>query len=130
MIRFIKSRIVSFANAFTGLKDILSTEHNALVHAVCTLIVLLLSCWLALSSVEFILILMVIALVWITEAFNTVLEIVIDIASPEYCEAARRAKDIAAAGVLFAALLALAAGLFILLPHVINKLYAGFATAT
>ena len=113
---FLKDRIESFVNAFAGVKDILLTEHNAWIHAIFTLIVLYLSWWLRINSLRFIMILIFICLVWIAEAFNTVLELVIDIVSPQYCQAAQRAKDIAAAAVLFASLGALIAGLILLGP--------------
>jgi hypothetical protein len=60
--------------------------------------------------------------VWVAEAFNTVFEIVVDIASPQYSYAARRAKDIAAAAVLIASLGAVALGLVILGPPLLKKI--------
>ena len=113
---FIKARLESFKYAVVGLRDILKTEHNAWVHSVCTLGVMAMALWLRIDSQSLMLIVIVISLVWITEAFNTVFELVIDIVSPEYSETARRAKDIAAAAVLFAALTAFFAGIMILGP--------------
>jgi diacylglycerol kinase (ATP) len=124
-IEFLKNRIQSFRHAFAGLKDILTTEHNAKVHAVCTVIVLLLCFWVKLPFSDFVLIGIVISLVWIAEAFNTVLEIVIDIVSPEYTKAAKRAKDIAACAVLFAAIGAFITGIIILGPPALLKLGIG-----
>ena len=119
---FIENRIESFKNAFVGLKDILLTEHNAWIHAGFTIVILLMSCWLRIDFVKFILIIIVICLVWIVEAFNTVLEIVIDIVSPEYTKAAQRAKDIAAAAVLFASLGAFMTGIVLLGPPLLIRL--------
>ena len=118
---FVKARIKSIGYALAGLKDILKTEHNAWVHAFATVVVLLLSAWLRLDTIKLIIIIIFITLVWISEAFNTVLELVIDIVSPEYSETARRAKDIAATAVLIAALGAFAAGLIILGPPLLAK---------
>ena len=119
---FIQDRIESFKNAIVGLKDILLTEHNAWVHAVMTVFVLGLAWWLRIDHVHFILILIFICMVWVAEAFNTVLEIVIDIVSPQFNQAARRAKDIAAAAVLFASLGALIAGLVLMGPSLLARL--------
>lgn len=119
---FFEGRIKSIGYALAGLKDILKTEHNAWVHAVCTVVALSLAAWLHIGMVKFMIIIIVISLVWIAEAFNTVLELVIDIVSPEYCETARRAKDIAATAVLFAALGALVAGVIILGPPLLSRL--------
>ena len=60
-------------------------------------------------------------MVWITEAINTVLEIVIDIVSPRFSQPAKRAKDIAATAVLFASLGAFIAGCVILVPTFLIK---------
>lgn len=122
MIRFFKDRVQSFRHALRGIRDILVTEHNAKVHGVFTFAVLVISWWLNLESLQFLVVLIFIALVWITEAFNTVLEIVIDIVSPDYSNAAKRAKDIAAATVLFAAIGAVMAGLLIFIPALINRM--------
>jgi len=121
-IDFIKNRIRSFQFAFDGLRDILTTEHNAIVHSVFTVLALLLSFWLKISWMEFILIILVISLVWITESFNTVLEIVIDIVSPQYSDAARRAKDIAAAGVLISAVVSFIVGMMIFIPTLLSRM--------
>ena len=119
---FIKNRCESFKYAFEGLRDICKREHNAWVHICFTIIVLALSAWLQIDSVKFAFIIIVISLVWITEAFNTVLEIVIDIVSPQYTKAARRAKDIAAAAVLVASIGALICGVVLLGPPLFFKL--------
>jgi diacylglycerol kinase (ATP) len=119
---FIVSRIKSFYHAFAGLRDILSTEHNAWIHAVSTVISLSLAIWLRIDFMEFVLIIIVIILVWVAEAFNTVLEIVVNMVSPRYSKAAKRAKDIAAGAVLVAAIGAAAVGIFLLGPPLMAKL--------
>ncbi len=121
MKAFLIDRFRSFRHAFRGFRDILSTEHNAWVHAVFTVIVLGLSLWLGLDFEELALIVIAISLVWIAEALNTVLEIVIDIVSPEFTRPAQRAKDIAAAAVLTASLGALAIGCLLILPPLLAK---------
>lgn len=121
-LEFIKNRINSFKYAYAGLIDVMTTEHNAWVHATFTLLVLVACAWLQISFVEFALIIIVISLVWLAEAFNTVLEIVIDIVSPEYTEAARRAKDIAAGAVLVASIGAFITGLILLCPLIFKKI--------
>jgi diacylglycerol kinase len=118
---YVPSRIKSFGFALAGMRDILRTEHNARIHALFTLLVVLLASWLHIGEVQFTLIIIVITLVWITEALNTVFELVIDIVSPAYTETARRAKDIAAAAVLIASLGAFLTGIAILLPPLLAK---------
>ncbi len=120
--KFFSGRLKSFKYAFAGLKDILATEYNAWIHAVMTVVILSLSIWLRLDFVKFVLIIIVITLVWVAEAFNTVLEVIVNMVSPRYSEAARRAKDIAAGAVLVAAIGAAAVGVMLLGPLLIDKL--------
>ena len=53
------------------------------------------------------------------ECMNTALEAVVDLASPDYHELAKRAKDCAAGGVLVCALASVAVAAFVFLPKVI-----------
>jgi len=63
-----------------------------------------------------------IGLVMVGEAFNTALEAVVDLASPAVHPLARIAKDVSAAGVLIAAMLAAVTGLLVLGPRLIALL--------
>ena len=125
IIFFLKNRIQSFGFAIHGFADILRTQHNARIHAFCTIIVLFFSYWLQIQTSEFMFIVFAIISVWICESFNTVLEIVIDIVSPQYSVPAKRAKDIAAAAVLIASLGAVVIGCVILLPPLLIKFNLG-----
>jgi len=122
LIDFIASRVQSFCYAFAGLRDVLVTEHNAWIHAIFTVIVLSLALWLQISFLEFVLIVVVITLVWVAEAFNTVLEIVVNMVARRYSNVAKRAKDIAAGAVLVAAIGAAIVGVCILGPPLLDKL--------
>jgi len=111
-----ENRFMSFVHAFRGLKTILRTEHNARIHLAFTVAAFGISWWLRLDAIRWSFIILAVAGVWTAEAFNTVLEIVVDMASPEYSESAKRAKDIASAGVLIAAMTALILGVIIFGP--------------
>jgi diacylglycerol kinase len=58
-----------------------------------------------------------IAAVLVAEMFNTVVEAIVDLATPEYHPLARTAKDVAAGAVLLSAILAVVVALFIFVPH-------------
>ena len=121
----VKSRIQSFALAFAGLLDMLTTEPNAWIHATATVFVLGLSWWLRIERKEFALIVGAIVAVWVAEAFNTVLELMVDMVAPkQYSVMAKRAKDIAAAAVLVASLGAVVIGIAILGPSLYTRLSA------
>lgn len=116
-------RIKSLSNATSGLVDMISTEHNAWVHALVTVIVLLLSWLLGLNAIEFTFIVISIVMVWTAEAFNTVLEIMADlVVGQRYSAVVKRAKDIAAAAVLIAIFGAVTIGFIILGPHFYHRL--------
>ena len=59
-------------------------------------------------------------LVFMAEAFNTAIEIDIDLTSPEYHPFARDTKDVAAGAVLIAALTAAVIGVFIFGPYLLK----------
>jgi len=98
------------------------TEPNAWVHCVATVVVLGLSWWLQLDPVRFALIILAIVSVWVAEAFNTVIEIVLDFVSPQYSDVAKRAKDIAAAAVFISCIGAAILGVILLGPALYSKL--------
>lgn len=111
-----------FKNAFRGLYIIKKTTRHIFVHAFFGFLTLGLGWYLGISAVEWTALLFSIGLVFIAEAFNTAIEIDIDLTSPEYHPYARDTKDVAAAGVLLAVLTAVAIGFIIFLPKVFNLL--------
>ena len=120
IVAFIKKRVLSFHNAFCGFFDMVKTEPNAWIHAVATLVAFSMCYVFKVSFIEWMCVSIVIVLVWVAEAFNTVLEIVVDMVSPEYSESARRAKDIAAAAVLLAAIGSLGVGAWVFIPRLLS----------
>ena len=109
--------IAGFGYAFSGLWYALRTQRNARVHAAIALLAIILGVVLHISSIEFALVFVAITGVFIAEMFNTVLEICVDLASPEYHPLAKIAKDVAAGAVLVNAMLAIIIGLFVFGPH-------------
>lgn len=109
--------IGGFHYAFSGLWHALRTQRNARVHVVIACLAVLMGIVLRISAVEFAMIFVAIASVFIAEMFNTVIELCIDLISPEYHPLAKIAKDMAAGAVLLSAMLAVVIGLFVLGPH-------------
>jgi diacylglycerol kinase len=109
--------VAGFSYAFSGLWYALRTQRNARIHAVIALLAIILGILLHISPTEFALVFVAITGVFITEMFNTVLEICVDLASPEYHPLAKIAKDVAAGAVLVNAMLAVIIGLFVFGPH-------------
>jgi diacylglycerol kinase len=110
----------SFRHAFAGLGYTLRTQRNARIHLLVAVAVVALGLWLGLSRWEWVAIVLTIGFVFVAELFNTVIEAVVDLASPEIHPLARVAKDVAAGAVLLAAILSVVIGLLILGPHVVE----------
>jgi len=87
-----------------------------------TILVILIGIWLGLKRMEWVAILMVIAMVWIAELINTSLESIVDMTSPERHPLAQVGKDVAAAAVLLAAIVSVIVGILVLGPALISKL--------
>ena len=109
-------RIKSFKYAFNGLRLFFINDHNGRIHLFAALIAIGLSFYLQLSASEWIAILAVITSVIVAEIINASIEKLADVVSPEYHPKIKVVKDLAAAAVLMAALLAVVVGLIIFLP--------------
>ena len=115
--------IAGFGYAFRGLWYALRTQRNARVHVSIAILAILLGIVLRISAVEFAMVFVAITGVFLAEMFNTVFEICVDLASPEYHPLAKIAKDVAAGAVLLSAMLSVVIGLFVFVPHLWGLLH-------
>jgi len=122
--RRISTWIATFQHAFSGLGFVIRTQPNARVHILATIAVLITGLWLQIGKQDWLILVLTIALVWMAECFNTALEQLVDLASPDFHPLAGQAKDAAAAAVLITAIAALIVGLLIFLPPLLDKLSA------
>lgn len=120
--KFLKTRQLSFGYAIDGLVHVIKTQQNAWIHLTVTIFVLILSAWLGLNRLEWAVILLIIAGVWMAEFLNTALEVIVDLASPEKHPLAKIGKDVGAGAVLITAIVSIAIGIIILGPHLWEKL--------
>jgi diacylglycerol kinase len=112
----ISERINSFGFAFQGLGTFFRTQHNAWLHLVAALLVVLAGYYFELPSAEWCWIVMAIVLVFITEMFNTAIEFLSDVVSPNIHPQIKKVKDVSAAAVLISSIGAVIIGLIIFLP--------------
>ena len=113
------ARVQSFSHAFRGVAALLVSQHNAWIHALATLAVGVAGAVLGISRIEWALVALAVGLVWTAEAFNTAVGWLADVASPDHHPLIGRAKDVSAAGVLLAAVAAVAIGLLVFVPHLL-----------
>ena len=97
----------SFNHAFQGLVYAVRYERNMRIHLAVGLLVLVASVFLNLSRLELVAVVLAIVFVLIAEMINTAMEAVVDIITDEFDPRAKVAKDLAAGGVLLAAINAL-----------------------
>ena len=117
MQRFFRS--VGFA--LNGLLQLIRHERNFQLHVIAFIGVLALGLFFGISSMEWLVIFLISALVMGLEAINTAIENLCDLYSTETNERIKKIKDISAGAVLIAALLALCIAVVVFLPYV-NKM--------
>lgn len=115
----IKKRLNSFKYAFNGLKILLKEEHNARIHLIAAICVLVAGFVLKISVNEWILVVISIGMVFSMEIINSSIENIADFISPEKHDKIKKIKDLSAAGVLICALMAFTVGLIIFAPKII-----------
>ena len=111
-----RDRLKSFVYAWAGIKAVLRTEHNTWIHLGFTILSIVLGFVMLISRVEFLALIVVIAMVWVTELFNTCIEKIMDLVSIEKHPRVKIIKDMAAAAVLVAAIAAIVTGAIIFIP--------------
>lgn len=113
----IGKRIKSFAFAFRGIFKAFRTEHNLWIQSSIAIVVIFFGFYFQIPSNEWILIIMAIGLVLTAELFNTAIESLVNLVSPEYDKVAGFIKDVAAGAVLVAAIAAAVIGFIIFIPY-------------
>lgn len=112
----------SFRCALAGIAFLLRTQTHARWHALASLAVFGLGFWLDLSRLEWLVLLPTMVLVWVAEALNTAVEQLGDAITLEKLPKIGAAKDVAAGGVLIAALFAVVVALILFIPKLLGLL--------
>ena len=114
-----KKLINSFKYALQGFASSFRTERNMKIHVVATILVIILGIYLKLNLIEWSIITIAIVIVISAELFNTAIETIVDMVSPQKNEKAKLAKDISAGAVLILAIGSAIVGFIIFLPKII-----------
>ncbi|HJT74360.1 MAG TPA: diacylglycerol kinase family protein [Chitinophaga sp.] len=117
---YLRQRARSFMFAFQGVAAFLRSEPHARIHAVVTVLVIVAGWYFRISVNQWIAVLIVTGMVWITEMLNTVIEKIMDHLSPEYHPQVKWIKDVAAGAVLVAAIVAAVTGFVIFVPMLLK----------
>jgi diacylglycerol kinase (ATP) len=116
----IVKRAKSIAIAGRGLIIFIKTTHNAWIHLLILAIAIFLGFYFRITNMEWIVLVFAAGLVLVSEAFNTAIEIDMDLTSPEFHPYARDTKDVAAGAVLLSAITAAIVGIIIFIPYLFN----------
>jgi diacylglycerol kinase (ATP) len=121
----VSGRLRSFRHAGMGLWFVMRSQHNAWLHAVATVLALVLATALHVkvrpfSAGEWCALVISIVMVWMAETFNTGLEVLAEAITSERHPILKIAKDVAAAAVLLTALGAVIVGCILFLPPLID----------
>nr|WP_106779996.1 diacylglycerol kinase family protein [Lysinibacillus timonensis] len=111
LIKLFKSFGYAIQGIITSLK-----QQNMRIHFASGMIVILLGLITGLTTTEWLIIILTIALIIGAEMINSAIESVVDLASPNIHPLAKQAKDIAAGAVLIFALVSVIIGLLIFIP--------------
>lgn len=121
--KFSRKRLIdSFRYAFYGVKEAYQGEQNLRIHIGFAIAVIVCGFFFQISYIEWLICLALIGLVLMAEFFNTAIEYVVDLVSPDIHPLAKLAKDTASAGVLMMAIISAIIGLIIFVPAFIEFL--------
>ncbi|HLN18745.1 MAG TPA: diacylglycerol kinase family protein [Patescibacteria group bacterium] len=115
--------VKSFTYALRGLRYVVNHEKNFQNQLLAAFIIIFVMIYLQVTRAEAVVILVVVSGVLVMELFNTVVEKVVDILKPKIHPYARLIKDLMAASVLLASVLAVTIGILIFYPYVFDKLH-------
>lgn len=112
--------IISFKHAWDGIWYSITTQPNFRVHLFVAFIVIFSAWHFEVTKMEWIVLLLAIALALIAEMLNTAIESVTDILILEFNKHAKTAKDVAAGMVLVSAVCAAIIGFVVFWPYLLT----------
>lgn len=114
-----KDRIRSFGYAFEGIADLFLHTHNARVHAVVAIAVVVAGILFKVSAMQWCALFICIGMVTAAEALNSAIECLADRVTTQRDPMIKKCKDLAAGAVLLVTFAAIATGLIIFIPYVV-----------
>ena len=99
----LKKQIRSFGYAWKGIRQCVGKEQNLSFHLITTAVVIAAGFFFGITRTEWVVIILCIGMVIAAELFNTAIEKLVDLVSPERHPIAGQVKDIAAGAVLVCA---------------------------
>jgi diacylglycerol kinase (ATP) len=114
-----KKQLKSFTFAWKGILTCAGHEQNITFHILAAIVVIAAGYFFGISHVEWMVVMLCIGMVIAAELFNSAIERLVDLVSPQWNKIAGEVKDIAAGAVLVTAIAAAVVGLMVFLPYVL-----------
>ena len=118
--RGIKRLFKSFVYAKDGIVYTLIYEQNFILHLIAAILVVLFGFFFNITIIEWVLVVIAIALVLVAELVNSSIEAITDLITLEENKLAKIAKDTASGAVLVMAMMSILMGLIIFVPYIIK----------
>lgn len=115
-----KKQIRSFGYAWKGIRCCIGKEQNLSFHLITTTVVILTGALFHITLTEWAIVMLCIGIVIAAELFNTAIETLVNLVSPNYHPLAGKVKDIAAGAVLICAITSAIVGIIIFFPHLLR----------
>lgn len=120
-----RNLIDSFNNAVDGIISAIKSERNMKIHICAAIAVFTMSMFYDITKTEFIIVCIAVAMVIVSELFNTAIEELVDLVTTGYHPKVKIIKDVSAGAVLAAAFFAVVVGYFVFFEHVSSGLESG-----
>lgn len=115
-----KRMLKSFKFSFDGLKYAYLHEQSLILHIMVMAIIIAFGVGFSITPIQWVITLIMGALILVTELFNTSIEAVVDMVTEEYHPLAKIAKDTASAACFIADLMAAGMWLVVFIPKIIS----------
>lgn len=112
-----KKQLRSFGYAWKGIRCCVGKEQNLSFHLIATVLTVLAGFLLDIARTDWMIVILCIGVVIAAELFNTAIEKLVDLVSPQRHPVAGQVKDIAAGAVLVCAATAAIIGLIVFIPY-------------
>lgn len=106
--------------ALNGIKYVYETQRNIIFQNIIGILVLVCGILFKITKIEWLILVITIASVLISEFFNTAIETTVDLCTEERNEKAKNAKDVAAGAVFLTSTNAIIVGIIIFVPHILE----------
>ena len=112
-----KKQLRSLGYAWKGIRCCIGKEQNLSLHLIATVVTVIAGFLLEITRIDWMIVILCIGVVIAAELFNSAIEKLVDLVSPERHPIAGQVKDIAAGAVLVCAATAAIIGLIVFIPY-------------